>query len=536
MAAVTPDHLIQSVLDIAELGWGAHHRMQTRKAGIWIVEGNLATYVKGMLQGTLKQLVDGFLVVPDMKKWEYKPCFSPKLEADFQAAYGKSFSDALLGGQLMPHDRACTLGGFNAKSMASKVTTNKSTHIRCGSGFVIPEIGEGYKCSWVNFFKSGKKVELYVVVGIPKHVQALANDLKELVTSLKEVLVLCGKGQKGPAETILAAATKKFNLKHDEEEVRDRLHFIYDCQLGKYPAEKDEDGFLPIVVSTQPLSVGKPGSWSILDGVYDLSVSEAQLTKHQTAASHTSKWDKTAGGAAGSYARPHAVELGAKTADRRKSVQDVNDVNQFTHAYTPELVSEKQTNSRSNVKAVFGDERVHQNKPNGPGFERVTEWNKGLGGLNGTKLAKTKHDADSHIIKAAAGESELRQQVRRASLTTAEPEENRRNPNVQAEAPSPAVRGTATPAVVHVDLGAAAEAQAAAAAKAAADAQVAADAEAAAVAEKAAAEAAAAAAAAAAVAAAGDAPVGLPVGAVAIPNATPPASAEEPAAAAEPAE
>ena len=409
----TPDHLIQSILDLAELGWGAHHRMQTRKAGIWIVEGNLTTYVKGLLLGTLKQLADAFLLL-DTKTWLHKPCFSPKLESDFQAAFGKSFSDALLGGQLMPHDRACTIGGFNGKSMAAKVVNSKAPSIRIGSGFVIPEIGEGYKCSWINFFKNAKKVELYAVVGIPKHVQALADDLKELVATLKETLVLCGKGQKGPAEALLAAAGKQWNKQYAAEEVRDRLHFVYDCNLGKYPAETDEDGFKPIVVSNQPLLIGVPVSWSILTGIYDLSVSEAAAANVATNVNFATEWDKSAGGAPAAYitSRPTSEGVGATTAVRRKSCQDVNDINQFVNAYTPELIGEKQSfNLSKAVKPTFASEGIHENQPMERGVERSKEW---------SRVAKPGREADATIIKAAAGESELSQQVRRASITTAE--------------------------------------------------------------------------------------------------------------------
>ena len=106
----TPDHLIQSILDLAELGWGAHHRMQTRKAGIWIVEGNLTTYVKGLLLGTLKQLADAFLLL-DTKTWLHKPCFSPTTHTVIIARTAVSRTSPV--SQFKPEGRSTeTMGSF----------------------------------------------------------------------------------------------------------------------------------------------------------------------------------------------------------------------------------------------------------------------------------------------------------------------------------------------------------------------------------------------------------------------------------------
>lgn len=343
------DNLISGIADLADIGWAAQHKAALRIKGIWIVENNVCAFAKKVLIGPLKQIQEAFLET-DMDKYTHKPGFSGKLESDFKAAFGMTVSEALYGGQLMPHDRACNICKFTAKSMAFKFENEKSPACQIGTGFDVPEIGEGYRCSWIKFFLLGKPNVLFVVKGIEKHIQALADPLRAMVDNLRQVLVLCGESNKKGAEKLLAETQKAWNTAFKEEAARDRVHIIYDALLGQYPADADEDGFEPLTASTQPMNIGSPdaAASTILDGVYDVSESEmAEMLKA------THKWDGTAGGAkvtSPKYredAKKFAQEESGISKGRRSSLVETNEDDLFVHHYGAERVEGKQ-------KATYG--------------------------------------------------------------------------------------------------------------------------------------------------------------------------------------
>lgn len=349
------DNLILGISDLANLGWAAQHKAALRVKGLWIVENNVCAFAKKVMQGPLKQIQEAFLQV-DMDKYTHKPGFTGKLQAEFKAAFGMTVTEALLGGQLMPHDRACNIGKFTAKSMAFKFSNEKAPTCQIGTGFDVPEIGEGYKCTWIKFFALGKANELFVVKGIEKHIQALADSIRSMVDNLRQVLVLCGEKNKKAAEKLLAETQKAWNTAFKEEAARDRHHIIYDALLGQYPAEADEDGFEPITASTQPLSLVSPDTAvPILEGVY--AVSESELAESLKA---THLWDGTAGGAkvtSPNHRTEHVgtVESGV-TSGRRSSLVETNEDDLFVHHYGAERVAAKQSAKYEATSATHAGE------------------------------------------------------------------------------------------------------------------------------------------------------------------------------------
>jgi len=372
------DNLISGICDLADIGWAAQHRSALRVQGMWIVEGNVCAFVKKVMTGPLKQIQEAFLEV-DFDKYSHRPSFNAKVFTDVKAAFGKSPVEILNSGQLMPHDRACNIGKFTAKTMAFKFSNEKSPTCQIGTGFDIPEIGEGYKCTWIKFFQ-GKSVELYVVKGIEKHIQALADPLRTMVDNLKQVLVLCSKRDKKGAEKLLAEVQKAWSAAFKEEAARDRHHIIYDALMGQYPAEEDEDGFEPLVASSQPLNIVPAGTAvSILEGVYDVSQSEAAETAKATHA-----WDGTAGGAkvAAPTHRSVTVDEANPTSGRRSSVIQKNEDDTFVHHYGADRVAEKIAGTYEATSASHKGKDDTTERPAGPHDPnvKITHFDRHAGG------------------------------------------------------------------------------------------------------------------------------------------------------------
>jgi len=268
-----PDYLFYGLLDLGKIAWAARKREMKRTPTIWMVDQEISKFAKSvLLEPEVAEIYIPFFNM-DLVKYSIEPEFHTELALRFRDVFDVHIEDALLDGTLMPHDRACAIGKFTPKEMSQKLFGAKKAVsadaasagggeqeesgkkvVRRNSMPVLPttvKIGDYMKATKITTFRGGQKYLMHVVTGITEVTQALAEPIKHLSEGLRVSLELCIDGKKAAAQANLKKVKVDWAAALKVERGRVREHIIRDGTMAKHAADVDDDGFKPLVPTTQ---------------------------------------------------------------------------------------------------------------------------------------------------------------------------------------------------------------------------------------------------------------------------------------------
>lgn len=277
-----PDHLLFSLFDLGKIAWAARKREMKRTPTIWMVDQEISKIAKAAL--LTPEVAEAYIPFynMDLVKYSVEPEFHAELSLRFRDIFGMHIEEALLDGTLIPHDRACQIGNFTAKTMNLKlfgakkaVSPAKAASEAAGEAGggadgatkpkprrnsmpVLPtscKIGDYMKATKITMFKGGKKIMMHVVTGVSEVTQSLADPVKEFSAGLRACLELCIAGKKAEAQTTLKKVSAKWAADLIVARTAVREHIVFDGMSGKHAADVDDEGFRPLVPSTQAYEV-----------------------------------------------------------------------------------------------------------------------------------------------------------------------------------------------------------------------------------------------------------------------------------------